>query len=267
MGRNGSAAAREAAEVVLADDNFASLAAAVREGRTVYDNLKKAIVFLLPVNGGESFAIIAAVLLGFTLPITPLQILWVNMVSSVGLALALAFEPAEKDIMARPPRAAGEALLSPFLLWRIAFVSLLFVSGVFGIFAWTSTHGATLEEARTYAVNTLVVMEIFYLFSVRYLRAPSLTLAGLKGTRHVLVAVGTVAALQLVFTYAPFMELLFDTRPVDLVHGLEILAVGVALFVVLEVEKFLRRAFGDERAGSVRRATSVCIHTTEGGGS
>jgi len=267
MGRNGSAAAREAAEVVLADDNFASIAAAVREGRTVYDNLKKAIVFLLPVNGGESFAIIAAVLLGFTLPITPLQILWVNMVSSVGLALALAFEPAEKDLMARPPRAAGEALLSPFLLWRIAFVSLLFVTGVFGVFAWTSTHGATLEEARTYAVNTLVVMEIFYLFSVRYLRAPSLTLAGLKGTRHVLVAVGTVAALQLVFTYAPFMELLFDTRPVDLVHGLEILAVGVALFVVLEVEKFLRRAFSDDRAAGGRRATSVSTHTTEGGGS
>jgi len=266
MGRNGSAAAREAAEVVLADDNFASLAAAVREGRTVYDNLKKAIVFLLPVNGGEAFAIVIAVLLGFTLPITPLQILWVNMVSSVGLALALAFEPAEKDIMARPPRAGGEALLSPFLLWRIAFVSMLFVTGVFGLFAWTSTHGATVEEARTYAVNTLVVMEIFYLFSVRYLRSPSLTLTGLKGTRHVLVAVGVVAALQLVFTYAPFMGVLFDTRPVDLVHGAEILAAGVALFAVLEVEKAVIRAAGGRRTGGAARAASSCATTTKGGG-
>jgi len=266
MGRNGSAAAREAAEVVLADDNFASLAAAVREGRTVYDNLKKAIVFLLPVNGGEAFAIVTAVLLGFTLPITPLQILWVNMVSSVGLALALAFEPAETDIMARPPRGGDEALLQPFLLWRIAFVSALFVAGVFGLFAWTSMHGATVEEARTYAVNTLVVMEIFYLFSVRYLRSPSLSLTGLKGTRQVLVAVGSVAALQLVFTYAPFMRVLFDTRPVDFVHGAEILAAGVALFAVLEVEKAVIRAVGGRRRRVPAGAAAASrADTTEGG--
>ncbi len=240
MGGNGTEAAKEAAEMVLADDNFASIAAAVREGRTVYDNLKKAIVFLLPVNGGESFAIIMAILLGFTLPITPLQILWVNMVSSVGLAIALAFEPTETDVMKRPPRPAGEPMLSAFLIWRIVFVSLLFVAGVFGIFVWTRTHGASIEEARTYAVNTLVVMEVFYLFSVRYLRAPSLTLKGIMGTRPVLIAVAVVTALQLVFTYAPFMEAFFDTRPVDFLHGLEIIGVGIALFAILEIEKSLR---------------------------
>lgn len=245
MGGNGTEAAKEAAEMVLADDNFASIAAAVREGRTVYDNLKKAIVFLLPVNGGESFAIIMAILLGFTLPITPLQILWVNMVSSVGLAIALAFEPTETDVMKRPPRSAGEPMLSRFLIWRIVFVSLLFVAGVFGIFAWARLHGASIEEARTYAVNTLVVMEVFYLFSVRYLRAPSLTLKGIMGTRAVLIAVAVVTALQLVFTYAPFMEAFFDTRPVDFIHGLEIIAIGVALFAILEIEKSLRyRATG-----------------------
>ncbi len=240
MGGNGTEAAKEAAEMVLADDNFASIAAAVREGRTVYDNLKKAIVFLLPVNGGESFAIIMAILLGYTLPITPLQILWVNMVSSVGLAIALAFEPTEADVMKRPPRPAGAPMLSAFLIWRILFVSALFVAGIFGIFSWTRSHGASLEEARTYAVNTLVVMEVFYLFSVRYLRAPSLTLKGILGTRAVLVAVAAVVSLQLVFTYAPFMAAFFDTRPVDFIHGAEIIAVGVALFVVLEVEKWLR---------------------------
>ena len=240
MGRNGTEAAKEAAEMVLADDNFASIAAAVREGRTVYDNLKKAIVFLLPVNGGESFAIITAILLGYTLPITPLQILWVNMVSSVGLAIALAFEPTEADVMQRPPRPGGAAMLSAFLVWRIVFVSALFVTGIFGIFLWTRAHGASLEEARTYAVNTLVVMEVFYLFSVRYLRAPSLTLKGILGTRAVLVAVAVVVSLQLVFTYAPFMEALFDTRPVDFIHGAEIIGVGVALFAILEIEKWLR---------------------------
>lgn len=240
MGASGTEAAKEAAEMVLADDNFASIAAAVREGRTVYDNLKKAIVFLLPVNGGESLAIVAAILLGYTLPITPLQILWVNMVSSVGLAIALAFEPTEADVMRRPPRPAGAPMLSAFLLWRILFVSTLFVTGIFGIFAWTRAQGASLEEARTYAVNTLVVMEVFYLFSVRYLRAPSLTFKGILGTRAVLIAVAVVVSLQLVFTYAPFMAAFFDTRPVEFIHGVEIIAVGVVLFFVLEVEKALR---------------------------
>lgn len=250
MGGNGTEAAKEAAEMVLADDNFASIATAVREGRTVYDNLKKAIVFLLPVNGGESFAIIIAILLGYTLPITPLQILWVNMVSSVGLAIALAFEPTEADVMKRPPRPAGAPMLSGFLIWRIFFVSALFVSGVFGIFLWTRSHGASLEEARTYAVNTLVVMEVFYLFSVRYLRAPSLTLKGIMGTRAVLVAVAVVTALQLVFTYAPFMEAFFDTRPVDFIHGVEIICVGVALFTVLEIEKQLLMRLTGRRGNS-----------------
>ena len=243
MGQKGTEAAKEASEMVITDDNFASIARAVEEGRTVYNNLKKAIVFLLPVNGGESLSIIAAILLGFTLPITPLQILWVNMVSSVALAMALAFEPAERQIMHYPPRMANEALLSGFLLWRIALVSVLFAAGVFGIFSWSQYHGSTLEESRTYAVNALVVMEIFYLFSVRNLHAPALTLKGVVATRAVVVAVTAVVVLQLIFTYAPFMEQLFDTRPVDFVHGMEILILGVMLLAVLELEKFLRRRF------------------------
>jgi magnesium-transporting ATPase (P-type) len=245
MGQNGTEAAKEAAEMVLADDNFASIAHAVREGRTVYDNLKKAIIFLLPVNGGESLGIVAAILFGLTLPITPLQILGVNMVSSVGLAMALAFEATEADVMARPPRRPREPMLSRFLVWRIGFVSLLFVAGIFGIFAWSRVNGATVEEARTYAVNTLVVMEIFYLFSVRYLHAPSLTFQGVLGTRPVLIAITVVTALQLVFTYAPFMAAFFDSRPVDFLHGAEVIAIGVALFAILEIEKLvLRRIAG-----------------------
>ena len=239
MGRDGTEAAKEAAEMVLADDNFASIVAAVREGRTVYDNLKKAIVFLLPINGGETSAIIFAILLGLTLPITPLQILWVNMVSAVGLAMVLAFEPAEKDVMRQTPRPPNAPMLSAFLVWRVIFVSAVFSAGIFGMFTWSQIHGSTLEEARTYAVNTLVVMEIFYLFSVRYLRAPSLTLQGVRGTRPVLIALFLVVTLQLIFTYAPFMERIFDTRPVNFLHGAEIIGIGIALFAILELEKSL----------------------------
>jgi magnesium-transporting ATPase (P-type) len=241
MGHKGSEAAKEASEMVLADDNFASIANAVREGRTVYDNLKKAIVFLLPVNGGETLAIIVAVLVGHTLPITPLQILWVNMVSSVGLAMALAFEPTEPDAMRRPPRPASEPILSAFLMWRVALVSLLFLAGIFGTYRWAIAGGASVELARTYAVNTLVVMEVFYLFSVRFLRTPAFTLSGVRGTRAVLMAVGIVTALQFLFTYAPFMQRLFESRPVGLAHGVAIVTVGIALLVLLELEKAARR--------------------------
>jgi magnesium-transporting ATPase (P-type) len=250
MGMKGTEAAKEAAEMVLADDNFASIAHAVREGRTVYDNLKKAIVFLLPVNGGESLSIMAAILLGVMLPITPLQVLWVNMVSSVGLAMALAFEPTEPDAMRRPPRPADEALLNAFLLWRIGFVSVLFLAGIFGMFNYALFRGQELAEARTLAVNTLVVMEVFYLFSVRYLRTASLTFTGVTGTRPVLIAITVVTALQFIFTYAPFMRLLFDTRPVALLDGVTVVLVGVALFAVLELEKAARRGLKLEaRAG------------------
>nr|WP_157092267.1 cation-transporting P-type ATPase [Thioalkalivibrio nitratireducens] len=248
MGNNGTETAKEAAEMVLADDNFASIANAVREGRTVYDNLKKAITFLLPINGGESGSIIAAIMLGLALPITPLQVLWVNMVSSVGLAMALAFEPAEKDIMQRPPRPPGEPILSAFVVWRIVFVSLLFLVGIFGMYTWSIGQGFSVEMARTHAVNTLVVMEVFYLFSVRSLRTRTLTVTGIIGTKAVLIAVVVVSTLQLIFTYAPFMQFFFDSRPMALREGLIILGVGVLVFAVLELEKSVRNRLTAHRA-------------------
>lgn len=242
MGKTGTEAAKEAAEIVLADDNFATIAEAVKAGRTVYDNLRKAVIFLLPVNGGEALALIAALLLGLTLPISPVQILWVNMVSSVVLAMALAFEGPEHNIMKRAPRAAGEALLSSFVVWRIAFVSVLFSLGIFGMFSLSVAQGYSVEIARTVAVNTLVVMEIFYLFSVRFLNTTSLTLKGALGTKPVLIAIVAVTVLQFLFTYAPFMEALFGTRPLSITQGLQILAVGPVLLIILELEKTLRRS-------------------------
>jgi len=256
MGRTGTEAAKEAAEIVLADDNFATIAEAVRAGRTVYDNLKKAIVFLLPVNGGEALALIVALLLGLTLPITPVQILWVNMVSSVVLAMALAFEGPEPDIMRRPPRRADEPILSRFVVWRVGFVSLLFCAGIFWMFTLAQAQGASLEEARTIAVNTLVVMEIFYLFSVRFLNTTSLSLGAILGTRPVLIAIAAVTALQFAFTYAPFMEAFFDTRPLSLAQGLMVVAVGPLLLLILELEKHLLRRLRVPASASLSGLTS-----------
>jgi magnesium-transporting ATPase (P-type) len=254
MGRKGTEAAKQAGAIVLADDNFASIAHAVEEGRTVYDNLRKTITFLLPINGGESLSLLAAVLLGLALPILPVQILWVNMVSSVALAMVLAFEPTEPGVMQRPPRVPNEPMLSAFVIWRILLVSTLFTLGIFGVFQWTLGSGAPVEEARTMAVNTLVAMEVFYLFSVRYLKAPSFTLAGVQGTPRVLLAVAAVIALQALFTYAPSMQALFGTRSLGPVQLLMCAGVGLAVLVLLELEKALLRLRSAEQ--SLGRSTA-----------
>ncbi|WP_127477026.1 cation-transporting P-type ATPase [Sulfurivermis fontis] len=241
MGVTGTEAAKEAAEMVLTDDNFASIAHAVEEGRTVYDNIRKSIMFILPTNGGQAFTIVAAILLGRSLPISPLQILWVNMVTAVTLALALAFEPPEPNVMRRPPRKAAEPLLSRFLAWRILFVSTILVAGTFGLFLWHRTHGTPLEEARTIAVNTLVMFEVFYIFSSRYILEPSLSRDALFGNRYVLIAVALVLTLQLLFTYAPPMQHLFHTVPLRADTWLQIVLIAATVFPLVELEKWAMR--------------------------
>jgi magnesium-transporting ATPase (P-type) len=237
MGSKGTEAAKEAAEVVLADDNFASIVAAVREGRTVYDNLRKVIEWTLPTNGGEASAIIAAIAFGLTLPMTAIQILWINLVTAVTLGLTLAFEPTEPGAMRRPPRSPCEALLTRRLLWRIGFVSFLFVAGAFGIFFYAVERGLSVALARTMVVNTIVMMEIFYLFSVRYIHGPSLTWQGVLGTPAVLAALLAVVAAQLAFTYIPSMQALFGTEPIAPLEGSLIVGIGVALLIAVEIEK------------------------------
>jgi magnesium-transporting ATPase (P-type) len=252
MGRKGTEVAKEAAQMVLADDNFASIVAAVREGRTVYDNLKKVIGWTLPTNGGQAFAIVGAILFGVTLPVSPVQILWVNMITAVALGLTLAFEPTEPNAMRRPPRPPTERLLSGFLLWRIMFVSALFVAGAFGMFFWALARGLPIEEARTIVVNTLVVLQIFYLFEVRYLETTSVTWAGVLGTPAVLIGLAVTVAAQFAFTYLPAMQLLFDTRAIAFTDGVAIVGVGVALLAILEIEKTARRALRSRRGGRAR---------------
>ena len=239
MGRKGTEASKEAAEMVLTDDNFASIVAAVAEGRTVYTNIRKVVAWTLPTNGGEVLGIIGALALGLTLPMTALQILWINLVTSVTLGVALAFEPAEPRVMQRAPRRPEAGLISPFMLWRIVLVSLLFTAGIFGMFSWAGYRGYDVDLARTMVVNTLVVMEIFYLFNVRYMYMTSFSLRGALGTPAVLWAVALVTLAQFALTYAPWLQALFQTRAVPFVDGLLIVATGVALMVILELEKAL----------------------------
>lgn len=241
MGEKGTEVSKEASEIVLADDNFASIARAVEEGRTIHDNLKKAILFILPTNGGQAGTIIIAMLFGLTLPITPVQILWVNMVTAVTLALTFAFEPPEGDVMHRPPRRPNEPLLSAFLIWRIGFVSLILIAGTLGMFIWESHQEVPLESARVAAVNTLVVGQIFYLFSARHMTAPSLTLPGLAGNPTAYLAIAVIAVLQLLFTYFPPMEYFFGTAPITLDAWVRIIAIGVLIFLAVELEKAILR--------------------------
>ncbi|WP_018872012.1 cation-transporting P-type ATPase [Thioalkalivibrio sp. ALJ16] len=244
MGMKGTEAAREASAMILADDNFVSIANAVEEGRTVYDNLKKAIMFLLPNNGGLAFTIVAAILLGLTLPLTPVQVLWVNMVSAVTLGLALAFEPTEPGTMQRPPRPPNTPILSGFLLWRIGFVSTLLVAGAFGHFLWLQQQGVELEFARTVAINTLVMGQLFFMLASRSLLAPALSRASLAASRPAIIAIGILIVLQGLFTYAPPLQLLFGTTAIGPEEWLRILAFGLILFTLVELEKTLLRQSG-----------------------
>jgi magnesium-transporting ATPase (P-type) len=240
MGRKGCEAAKEAADLVLADDNFATIVAAVREGRTVYDNIRKVVSWTLPTNAGEAGTIILALLLGLTLPITALQILWVNLVTATTLGIALAFEPTEERTMRRPPRPRDAPLLTGELVWLVALAALLFVAGVLGIYGYALRRGYPVELARTLALNTLVVMEIFYLFFVRNLHGASLTWRAVRGTRAVWAAVLAVTAAQFAVTYLPPLQAVFETRPVALADGLLVVAIGVLLLAVIEAEKQLR---------------------------
>jgi len=250
MGQQGTEVAKEAAEMVLADNNFASITHAVEEGRTVYDNLKKAILFILPTNGGQALVIIAAILFGFhQLPLTPVQILWVNMIISVTLALALAFEPPEQNAMRRPPRNAQEPMLTPYLIWRIAFVSMILMSGTFGLFLWEMERGVSIEHARTVAVNTLVMFQIFYLFNSRYITASVFNWVGLTGNRYVLIAIGILIIFQLGFTYLAPMQSLFGTTAIDLSIWLRILLVTSSVLFLVELEKYFVRRIDRNRLG------------------
>jgi magnesium-transporting ATPase (P-type) len=247
MGGKGTDAAREAADIVLGDDNFASIAAAVSEGRTIFDNIKKSLLFILPTNGGEAGVVLLAVFLGLALPVTAAQILWINMVTTVTLAIALAFEPPEPGLMERPPRPPAEPLITPLLLMRIGYVSLLMVGMAFAVFEWQLARGAPLEAARTATVNMLVLGELVYLFNSRHFVASSWGRDALTGNRVASWIALLLLAMQLLFTYAAPLQSLFKTSALDATAWAVVIALALAKFALVEVEKALLRRLGVQR--------------------
>lgn len=241
MGIKGTEATKEAAEIVLADDNFATIERAVEEGRRIYDNIRKSVVFLLPTNGAQSLVILVAVLLGLALPLSPVQILWVNLVTAVTLSLALAYEPAEPGIMDRPPRSPREPVLSRPSLVVVVCASLLIGGATLGVYLLERELGEGDGVARTSAVAVLVLGQMAFLFSCRFLNGSSLTWRVLTGNRVVWVAVGSLLALQLVFTYAPFMNAWFESAPIGPRDWGLALGLAVVVFLLCEAGKALAR--------------------------
>ena len=247
MGITGTDVAKEAADMVLTDDNFASIEAAIEEGRGIFDNLTKFIVWTLPTNLGEGLVILAAIFAGVTLPILPVQILWINMTTAVLLGLMLAFEPKEPGIMTRPPRDPKTPILTGVLIWRLFIVGLLLLAGAFGLFEWELMTGATVVEARTVAVNVFVLVQLFYLFNCRSL-TQSMFRLGFFSNPWVFGGVTVMLILQVMFTYLPAMNLIFHSAPISFESWGRILSVSVITSFVVGAEKWLRRRIEERRS-------------------
>jgi magnesium-transporting ATPase (P-type) len=239
MGKKGTEASKEAADIVLVDDNFASIAQAVEMGRKIYDNFTKTILMIVPTSGGEALVILSAILFAQVLPITPLQILWVNMVTAVSLGIALAFEVSEANIMSRKPRAPNESIFSKYFIWRLIFVSLIMVMGTFYLFNYEYLRSENLNAARTVAVNAIVFGEIFYLFNCRRITESSLSIEGILGNKVILIAVAIVVILQIILTYLPIMQTLFSTASIGIDSWGRIIVFGAGLFLLVELEKYI----------------------------
>jgi len=250
MGIKGTEVTKDASEMVLADDNFATIVNAIEEGRTVYDNIRKALLFILPTNGAEALVLMSAILLGIVMPITPAQILWVNMVTAVTLALALSFEPMESNVMERQPRGAGESILGKLFIWRITFVSVIIGGLTLGVFSLLKANGLDEATARTVAVNTLVAGQLFYLFNCRKIENPAID-KDFFNNKYAFLAAGMLIVLQMGFVYIPFMNAFFDTRPIALLYWLYPVAAGTLVFLLVEIEKFIIQKFKSSATKSV----------------
>ncbi|MEN9518971.1 MAG: hypothetical protein RLZZ381_1559 [Cyanobacteriota bacterium] len=237
MGKAGTEVAKEAADMILTNDNFASIKAAVEEGRTVYRNLLKAIAFILPVNGGESMTIVISVLLARALPILSLQVLWLNMINSIAMTVPLAFEPRSSRTMEQPPRPANEPLLDRPLLLRILVISLFNWLLIFGVFEWINTTTGNIDLARTMAIQALVAGRIFYLLSISQLGVA--LVAGISGRTEKLtdapaIVIGIVSTivLQVIFSQSNVMNNLFSTAPLNSNQWLICLLIGLPIIPV-----------------------------------
>lgn len=240
MGISGTEVAIDAADMVLTDDNFASIEAAVEEGRGVLDNLTKFIVWTLPTNLGEALVILASISLATQLPLAPVQILWINMTTAICLGLMLAFEPKEPGIMDRPPIPSGKPLLTFPVIMRTLLVGTLIMLTSFLLFRFELAKGASLAQAQTVTTTVFIVLEAFYLFNCRSLRR-SIKEIGWFSNKWVYYGVFAMLILQLLFIHAPFMNALFHSAPIGLHSWLRILAAGLGLFIIVYIEKTIRK--------------------------
>ncbi len=240
MGITGTEVSKEAADMVLTDDNFATITSAVEEGRGVFDNLIKFLTWILPTNAGQGLVIITAVILAQPLPVLPVQALWINMTTAVLLGLALAFEPREPSIMKRQPRKPDTSLLNGEMIFRVLLVGLMLLAGSFGLFELALANGDSEAQARTIAVNVFAVGQSFYLLNCRSLRHSMFHL-GVFSNMWIWAGIAAMTAAQLLFTYLPLMNTMFHTAPIDFVDWLQILAVGVIIYMVIGAEKVFRR--------------------------
>ncbi len=242
MGIKGTEATKEAADVVLADDNFATIERAVAEGRRIYDNIRKAVLFLLPTNGAQSIVILFAILFGWTvLPLEPVQVLWINMITSVTLSLPLANEPKEPGLMNRAPRDPKEPLISGAFLRRILFVSALIAAATLFLFQLEKNAGMPTAQAQGMAVTMLALGQLAYLFSCRFLDRSSLTVDVLKGNPTLWWSAGALILLQVAFLYLPFMQDLFRVQGIGLAEWGKAAGASVVIFLIVEAAKALGR--------------------------
>ena len=241
MGIKGTEATKEAAEFVLADDNFATIRSAIAEGRRIYDNLRKSIVFLLPTNGAQSLVILIAVVFGLTLPLTSVQVLWINMVTAVTLSLSLAYEPAEVGIMSRPPRRTGGPIISGSELAFVLIVSVLIGGAAMGVFYGVAGSGVDVNYARTEAVLMLALGQLAFLLNCRFMSRSSITLDVFRGNRMIWISAAALLLLQLVFTYVPVMNTLFESEPLAPASWILPIVLSVVIFFAVEVLKAVFR--------------------------
>ena len=261
MGIKGTEVTKEAAGMILADDNFASISAAVKEGRTVYNNIEKAMLFLLPTNVAQGAVIAVAILFAFTLPITAPQVLWVNMVTSVALGLVISFEPHEIDVMLRPPRGVDRPIVTGFGIWRILFVGAALVIYTLAAFFWMKAEGAADGMARTAAVNAITLGQVFYLLNSRYLLDSSLSLGAHSGNPYLWYGIGAVVVLQLLFTYAPPFHAIFGNESLPLWIWPWLVGGGILFFLVVELEKLAIRSSQALRQAATQLSAEAKITT------
>jgi magnesium-transporting ATPase (P-type) len=240
MGMYGTDVARDAADMLLTDDNFATIEAAVEEGRSVFENLAKFIVWTIPTNAGEALLLLFAIVFGTSLPALPTQFLWINMSTALFLGLMLVFEPKENDLMRRPPRDPKQQILTFPLFMRTGLVTLVMLCGCFAVFFWElHREHASIAEARTAVVNVIVFVEVFYLLNCRSLTR-SLYSLGLTSNKWILMGIAGMLAVQLAFTYLPIMNHLFHTAPLSLEAWARIVLVGICSWMIVGFEKWLR---------------------------